>query len=379
MRRIRILPLFLALLTLVSCKSVSYEKLMPPAAEQAALVIPDTLIQMVKGMDDRTLIGQMVMVGFDGTSAPSQNIIHLLKDYKAGNVILFGWNMQTFAQTKSLVSQLNAYNPLPQLPMFIASDVEGGLVSRLPWNPQVYSAYYMGKKGDADAVYAQFKRVGEGLHAIGITVDLAPVMDIAKNTNNSFLANELRMYGSDAALVSKLCASAVRGLKDGGTLAFGKHFPGHDDTAIDPHNALPVLNATLSQWDGYDRKPFDASIAAGLDGMLVGHILYANIDSNVASLSRFFITDMLRGQMHFQGVIMSDDMRMRAVLTQCGVGEAAVRFVEAGGDLVLIGRYIDKQEDVFNALYNALKSGRLTRTRLEQSVLRILAKKLSLR
>jgi beta-N-acetylhexosaminidase len=378
MRKAKGLAVLLAALALlVSCKANIPEPSVTgnPAATATLPSQPspsDTVALMAHNLSDRELIGQMVMVGFDGTNSLPSDFVKLLEDYRVGNIILFGWNIKTFSQTKALCSKISAYNPLPAFPMLIATDVEGGLVTRFKWSPSIRSAYLLGKSGNADEVYAQYKRIGEGLRDCGITVDLAPVMDIAKTLEGTFLNSSRRMFGSDAYKVSVLVAAAVRGLHDGGVLSFGKHFPGHGNTSVDSHEALPVIKTTRSNWNAYERIPFDAAIDAGLDGMLVGHMSYPGFDDRITSLSPVIIGDLLRREMGFAGVIMSDDLRMQAVAKACDPGEAAVRFVEAGGDLVLIGRYISKEKAVLDALYSALQSGRLSRQRCEQSVVRIL-------
>ncbi len=389
MRKVRTFCVILSVMLLISCKSAP---LMPVhTVTSAPMVTPtplptltvqtppaDSLQQIVDGLSNRALIGQMAMIGFDGTTEPSAAVIQLMKDYGVGNIILFGWNIETFEQAKALVDLLTAHNPLPKFPLLIATDVEGGLVTRFHWRPLTNSAYVLGKAGDANAVYAQYKRIGEGLRGCGITVDLAPVMDIAATLEGTFLGRDRRMFGTDAQKVGLLCAAAVRGLHDGGVLSFGKHFPGHGNTAIDSHAELPIIPTTLIDWNRFERKPFEASIKQGLDGILVGHMSYPNIDKSISSLSKVFVSELLRKDMGFGGIIMSDDLRMQAVTSQYSVGEAAVRFIEAGGDLVLIGRYQSKQESVLNALFNALQSGRLSRERCEQSVYRILKAKQSL-
>ncbi len=370
-----------SLLMLVSCKTVSMQQRQTPESMVTMTPIvtstpaPDPIRYMVKGLSDRELIGQMVMVGFDGAQSPSGDVVRLMVDYKVGSIILFGWNIETFAQTQALVERIVEYNPLPELPMLIATDVEGGLVTRFHWSPSTKSAYLLGKSGDTDLAYEQFKRIGEGLRGCGITVDLAPVMDIAKTMAGTFLNEDRRMFSSDADLTGELVSAAVMGLHDGGVLSFGKHFPGHGNTSVDSHDALPVLYTARDRWEQYERLPFQSAIDVGLDGMLVGHMSYPNFDDTITSISSVVITDILRDDMGFSGIIMSDDMRMSAISNYVGTGEAAVRFVEAGGDLVLIGRYINKQEAVLDALYEALQNGRITRDRCEQSVYRILLAK----
>ena len=136
-----------------------------------------------------------------------------------------------------------------------------------------------------------------------------------------------------------------------------------------------MLDSTLEELYDYEFTMFQAAVDEGVDGMLVGHLSYPNVDSSISSVSEVFITDILRKDMGFNGVIMSDDMRMQAIASTVGIGEGAVSFIEAGGDIVLIGKYTEKQTAVFEAIYEALNTGRLTRERLEKSVYRILEMK----
>ncbi len=155
-----------------------------------------------------------------------------------------------------------------------------------------------------------------------------------------------------------------------------KHFPGHGTTSTDSHDVTPTLETTLEEWESYEKILFEEGIKSGIDGMLVGHLLFENIDDEIASVSDYFIGEILQDDMGFEGIVMSDDLRMEGLTRHMSEGEAAVEFIEAGGDLVLIGRYMDKQTDVLDSLYEALQSGRLTRERLEHSAYKIISKKL---
>jgi len=168
----------------------------------------------------------------------------------------------------------------------------------------------------------------------------------------------------------------VKGLQAGGIAAMGKHFPGHGNTAADSHHTLPVLKATLEEMETYELVPFQAAIDVGLDAMLVAHLSYPNVDPDyITSISPTIITDLLRNTMGFDGVVFSDDMRMRGIRNKYSVGEAAVLHILAGGDVVLIGMHKSLQTEVLDSLYQAVQDGRLTRERLEESVRRILRMK----
>ena len=337
---------------------------------------PDPILARVQALSDRELIGQLVMCGFDGAKAVPEQFAALMEEYKIGNVILFGWNIQTFAQTEKLCQSINEANPTPDIPLFIATDVEGGSVVRFQWKPWPKSARTLGKNGDADVAYEQFLKIGAKLRETGINMDLAPVLDIAKNPDSTFLGQDKRILGSDPEKAAPIADACIRGIQDGGALSVGKHFPGHGGTKTDSHHATPVIEKSLEELEAYEFRMFRSAIESGIGGMLVGHMRYPQVDAeNVTSVSEKFITGILREDMGFDGVIMSDDMRMQGITREMSCGEGAVRFLQAGGDLVLIGRYQEKQRDVLDSIAAALESGALTRERLEQSACRILRAK----
>ncbi|MBR2223983.1 MAG: glycoside hydrolase family 3 protein, partial [Christensenellaceae bacterium] len=266
---------------------------------------------------------------------------------------------------------LEENNPFPELPLIISTDVEGGSVRRYEsWKPNISSAKTLYQRDDLEATFEQYQRIAERLTGDGINMNLAPVLDISKNQDSTFLGK--RIFGKDPEKVSEHAVQAILGTQAGGALSVGKHYPGHGGTATDSHASTPVIDKGLSELLSYDLIPFKNAVDAGIDGMLVGHILFPNIDSEVSSVSYTFITEILREEFGFDGMVMSDDMRMGGITKHMSCGEAAVRFVEAGGNMVLIGKYLEKQTDVFESLYEALESGRLTRERLEESVYRII-------
>lgn len=335
----------------------------------------DPIDQVIAQLSDRELIGQMVMIGFSGSRDMDDDSIALMEKYSIGNVILFGWNTQTFSQTKDLTDKIKSHNAT-DIPLTIGIDIEGGSVTRFKgqWKPFISSAKKLGEANDPQRVFDQYKRIGEQLKEIGINIDLAPVMDIAPHPSSTFLGN--RIFGSDAEKVAALIREAVKGLHAGGIAAMGKHFPGHGNTSSDSHHTLPVLDATLDEMRGYELVPFQAAIDQGLDAMLVAHLSYPNVDSEfITSVSPTVMTSLLREEMGFNGVIFSDDLRMRGIRDRYSVGEGAVLHILAGGDVVLIGMHDSLQTEVLDTLYQAVQDGRITRARLEESVRRILKMK----
>jgi beta-N-acetylhexosaminidase len=325
-------------------------------------------------MSDRELIGQMVMIGFDGTKDMDADRIRLMKEYYIGNVFLFGWNTETFSQTGQLIEKIESYNT-EDIPLMFGIDLEGGsTIIRFKndlWDPPLWSAQKLGLADDPVRVYNEYYEIGTKLKSVGINIDFAPVLDIAHDPSSTYLSD--RMFGSDPEEVSSLICRAIDGLHDAGIASLGKHFPGHGDTHADPHKELPIADYTPEQMDDYYLIPFHTAISKGVDAMMMAHVSYPNIDKqNVTTVSPTFVTDMLRGRMGFEGVVVSDDLRMTGFSSQYSVGEGAVLYVLAGGDMVLIGKFPEMQEEVCESLFAAVKDGRLNRARLEESVRRIL-------
>ncbi len=333
---------------------------------------PDPIDVLISDMSDSELIGQMVMIGFTGTNDMDKKSRELMQKYHVGNIILFGWNTDTFSQTAKLTEKIKSYNN-SSIPVLISIDVEGGRVLRFKgWKPRIKSALNLKNK---QTVYNQYKQIGDKLLDIGITLNLAPVLDISKDPMSTFIKN--RMFGSDPDKVSLLITQAIQAMHDAGIVCAGKHFPGHGETAKDSHKELAVVKTPLDDMEEYSLVPFKAAVEQGVDAMLVAHILYPKIDSgNPASLSYTWITQILREDMGFDGVVISDDLRMQGLLDHCSVGEGAVKHILAGGDIVLIGKQYNMQVKVLEALNKACEEGTISRERLEQSVRRILKMKL---
>lgn len=349
-----------------------------PTASAAPTATPDPVMAILDAMSDEELLGQMVMLGFIGQESMPKEVADLYARYKVGGVMLFGWNVVSFDQTKQLVGTINTLNPNPALPYLIGIDEEGGIVHRLPWNPSTRSAATMGNRNKPDEVYAQYLRVGKGLRELGINANFAPVLDIAPDPSATFLGN--RIFGGNPKRVIPLTNAAIRGTQDAGIVAVGKHFPGHGGTPEDSHEVLPTIEDSLKKLHGYALMPFAAAVETGIDAIMIGHLLVPAVDKKLpASLSKKAITGLLREEMGFKGVVFSDDMRMGGIVSNYNIGEAGVRFIEAGGDVVFVGKHANLQIKVLEALSKALQSGRLKRERLLESAYRIVSLKLRLK
>ena len=333
-------------------------------------------------MSQQEKLGQLLMFGFSGTADVQDPFLQIWNDYTVGNAILYGANIKSgnsdggFGQAKKLTAQITSRID-SDIPPLISIDVEGGSVVRFRWDPQPVSARSLGRRRDADYAAQQFQTIGEKLVSIGINMDLAPVLDVAEDPMETFL--ETRIISEDASITAAIGSAIIEGLHAGGCLSVAKHFPGHGGTLEDSHVVTPTVNKTLAALQSYDLVPFASAIESGVDAIMVAHVLYPALDeADVASVSEPIITGLLRGGMGFDGLVISDDFRMEGLTSRYAAGEAAVRFLLAGGDIIVCGTQSDTQKAIAQALSTAAADGRLTQERIDESVRRVLLKKLSL-
>jgi beta-N-acetylhexosaminidase len=292
-----------------------------------------------------------------------------LADGLAG-VTLFGLNVQDSAQLTALTARLRAATTEP----IIAIDEEGGDVTRI--SHQTGSDYpgnaALGAIDDVRLTTSVYAALGADLAALGINLDLAPAVDVNTAADNPVIGT--RAFGSDPSLVARHTAAAVAGLQSAGVAACAKHFPGHGSTTLDSHLVLATVDAPMSVLRQRDLPPFEAAIAAGVRAIMPSHLRVPELTGDLpASLSPRALTDLLRGELGFTGVIVSDGLEMRAVSEKYGIPEAAVQAVIAGTDLLCLGRDQDRQSflAVKAALIAAVRSGRLKGERLEEAAGRV--------
>lgn len=315
--------------------------------------------------------------GGDGEldAVTSSSAVVSLSEKPVGGVVLFAQNIETRSQTISLISGMQEKSALGLL---ISVDEEGGIVSRIGKNEnmgttQIVSMASIGATGDPDAAYDVGETIGSEITQLGFNLDFAPVADVNSNPDNTVIGN--RAFGSDADTVADFVAAAVRGFHAGGIACTLKHFPGHGDTAEDTHTSAASTDKTLSElWD-CELLPFQSGIDAGADCVMVAHISAPNaLGSSVpASLNAAAVTDLLRGELGFTGVAITDSLRMAAVTDSYTSGEAAVAALRAGEDILLDPLNLDA---AFEGVLEAVEDGRLTEARIDESVLRILNLKL---
>ncbi|MBV8280984.1 MAG: glycoside hydrolase family 3 protein, partial [Candidatus Eremiobacteraeota bacterium] len=317
-------------------------------------------------MDDlESRLSGLILAGFDGTALSRETA-----QFIAGTAgtVLFGRNLATPDSTRALVDELQSARPPSRPPLLVATDQEGDPVSRLDALGSHWpSAMALGAVGDASLTRAVYRCMGTELRALGITVDFAPVADVNTNPANPVIG--LRSFGGDAAAVSVHVDAAIRGLHDAGVAATAKHFPGHGDTGADSHFEAVATEQTEHQIREIHLAPFRAAIEAGVEMVMTGHVSAPALDASgaPATLSRNLLTDLLRGQLGFEGVICTDDMEMRGL--EAG-DDAAVVALDAGADLLLFAG-MERARRALERIRRAMSQGRLEAPRLHASLARV--------
>ncbi len=327
-------------------------------------------------LDD--LLGQVFMFGFWDT-APTPEIVELIETHRVGGIILFSRNIRDADQLADLTQQLQrvARSSGHPAPLFIATDQENGLVRRLGPDATTFPGNMaLGAIGSEEMAYQVARASGEELLAQGINMNFAPVADVNNNPANPVIG--VRSFGEDPQLVARLTAAAVRGYRDAGVIATLKHFPGHGDTAVDSHLALPTVPHTMERLRALELVPFQAGIAAGADCVMIAHLLLPRLMSgeNVpATLSPTVVRSLLRDQCAFDGVAVTDCLEMDAVSRTVGVPRGAVMALTAGNDLVLISHHHELQHAALAAVREALRAGMLSADAVAGAAERVLTLK----
>ncbi len=331
---------------------------------------------MIAEMTIEEKVGQFIMVGFEGIQANEAIETHIRERF-VGGIVLFSRNIESPQQTAELTNELQrlAGATARQIPLFIGIDQEGGWVIRLREGATVLPGNMaLGATDSTELAERAGEITAVELAAVGVNLNFAPVVDVNNNPQNPVIGR--RSFGESPELVSRLGVAYIRGLQRNGVLATAKHFPGHGDTTVDSHFDLPTVNHDPERIHALELRPFRAAIDADVAAIMTAHIIYPAFDADrPATLSPTILTDLLRKELGFDGLIITDDMEMKAIDDCYRSGEAAVMAVEAGADIVMVLWSPTKQIEVFGALLSAVKSGRISQARLDQSVKRILKSK----
>jgi beta-N-acetylhexosaminidase len=348
----------------------------------------DLIGHAIKHMTMEEKVGQMLMPDYrkwNGVNVTEMlpEIEAQVKKYHLGGVILFLENVVTTEQTTRLV---NSYQEAAEkYNLLMSIDQEGGIVTRLQSGTHMPGNMALGATRSEEVSEKVGRAIGEELHSLGINMNLAPVLDVNNNPDNPVIG--VRSYGEKPELVAQMGNAYIKGLQESGTAATAKHFPGHGDTASDSHFSLPVVPHDLERLKAVELYPFQQAMNAGIDAIMTAHVTFPNVDNSTAiskkdgsvipvpaTLSYKVLTELMREDMGYNGLIITDAMNMAAIADHFGQVDAAIRTVKAGSDIVLMPVGLDS---VANGLYNAVNSGEISIERIEQSVERILTLKLN--
>jgi|GEM_PF-69561 len=362
-----------------------FNTLVPNMAVAASSDTADPFAAMISRMTLEEKVGQMFMVDFRQWN--DKNVVEInpeiervIKKYQPGGVILFKENVVNTEQTVRLVDNLQRASG--NIPLLVAIDQEGGLVARIEYGTMMPGNMALGAISSTKDAMLAGKITGQELKALGINVNLAPVVDVNINPDNPVIG--VRSFGSDPDRVGEMGVAYIKGLDSAGVATVAKHFPGHGDTSVDSHLALPSLPHQLNRLEQVELKPFQEAIDQGVDMILSAHVTFPAIDdtkvtslktgqkiSVPATLSSRVMTDLLRKRMGFKGVVITDALKgMKAISENFGTEETVLRAVQAGTDIILMPVDLDK---AYNALLGAVKKGEIPESRIDESVRRILA------
>ena len=315
----------------------------------------------------RRQIGQLLIAGFNGTGLPIE-LRSIAREFSLGGIILFARNITEPEQVAEMTYE--AARLVPDLPSWVSVDQEGGRVARLKapfteWPPMAT----LGRSGDTALAERFARALASELKAVGISLDYAPVLDIHTNPKNPVIGD--RALAEEAEQVAQLGTAIIRALQAEGVAACGKHFPGHGDTSVDSHLELPLVEHPPDRLRRVEFVPFKAAVDAGVATMMTAHVLVPSFDEeSPATLSKTLV-GLLREELGYQGVILSDDLEMKAIAGRYALPEAAVQAVAAGCDGVLIcsGDH-DTQAAALEALVHAVENERIPIARVDDALRR---------
>lgn len=328
-------------------------------------------------MDNITLkqaIGQMFMVGIAGTQS-DEHFSSIVGKWDIGNVILFARNLQHARQARQLTAQLqDTIQQTTSYPAFIGADQEGGIVLRLINGATAFPGNMaVGATNNEQFALQVAYAMGQELLSVGINMNLAPVLDINNNPKNPVIG--VRSFGSTVEHVTRFGRAALAGYQKAGIACIAKHFPGHGDTTVDSHTGLPIIHHSLNQLHSRELQPFAAAMRDGIDGVMTAHIAFPHIDREPATLSQRIMTELVRNELGFDGLIITDSMRMAGVAKQYGYGEAAVKAIQAGCDILLYSAMDEAEEEAIAAVHKAVQQGVISEERIYASAQRIIRAK----
>lgn len=346
---------------------------------------------LIDGMSLREKVEQMMMVDFrkwneEPVTEMNDEIADVLREHDFGAVILFSDNMET---TENTIGLTKAMQECSDIPLIIATDQEGGSVYRLGSGTALPGNMALGAAGDIEAAHEAGEIIGSELKAVGINAALAPVADVNSNANNPVIG--LRSFGDDPEKVGELAAGVAEGITDNGVIACAKHFPGHGNTFVDSHYGLPVVEKSRESLDQCDLLPFKKLADGDVDMVLTAHVIFPALEKDrvmsdktgkeehlPATMSDDIITGILKGDMGFEGIVVTDAMNMAGVAERWGKSESLILAIKAGADMICMPRELECMEDVekldnmIDRIVKAVEAGEISKERIDDACERIM-------
>ncbi len=362
----------------------------PEATEAQTQTVVDPLVeqaaQIVSGMTLEEKVAQMFFItpealtGYGQVTVAGDATNEAYQKYPVGGLIYNSQNLVDIDQTKTMMAKMQQYaDSRISLPVFLGVDEEGGSVTRIASNEaygltNVDNMSDIGATGDTQNAYQAGVTIGTYLSDLGFNLDFAPVADVL-TVSDSVIGN--RSFGTDSELVASMALSELQGLESMGIQGVVKHFPGHGGVSGDSHSGAVSTDKSLEELFASELVPFQRAIDGGAEFLMVGHIAAPNVtgDDTPASLSKVMITDVLRTQMGYQGVVITDAMNMTAITANHAADEAAVLAVNAGADMILMPEDFGK---AYNGVIDAVNNGTIEEYRINEAVVRIVKAKLAL-
>lgn len=358
-----------------------------PPSDSTVQTLEEQIQQKLSSMTLEEKVAQIFIItpealtGYQTVTAAGSATHNALKTYPVGGLIYFGANIVTPNQLKEMTENTQKYaEEIEGMRLFLAIDEEGGTVARIGNNNNFTVKKYsdmasIGAINDLKKAYEVGATIGSYLHEYGFNLDFAPDADVLTNPDNTAIGN--RSFGTDENLVAEMTLEVAKGLADNQVLSCFKHFPGHGATQGDTHEGFAYTNRTLDELQKSELVPFQAAVENHIPFIMISHISVPNVigDNTPSSLSKVMITDILRNQMGYDGIIITDSMSMGAIVDAYGTKDAVIQAIQAGADLILMPQDF---EEAYQSVLDAVADGTISTQRINESLERILRVKLNL-
>ena len=370
MKKSKIIIIFFFIILLLGCGNDIKKEKKESSEKKELSEIDKKVEEQLNKMSLEEKIGQMIIVFYSSDHMDS-TLKSALTEVQPGGFILFKDNITTYDKTLKLIKEIKE---LVNIPMFMSIDEEGGAIQRLYYLKDkeitdIPDMYEVGRKNDLSLTYEVGKVIAEELRVFGINMDFAPVIDVFSNPLNTVIGK--RSFGDTPSLVSKNGYELAKGLEDNGVIAVYKHFPGHGNTSVDSHENLPIVDKTKEELMSFDLIPFIDAINNNAKVIMIGHLAVPNItkDNTPASLSKTLVTDFLKKELKFDGLVVTDALNMKALTKYYSDNEICGKAVYAGVDILLMP---SSSRKCLKSVLDEIKSGRIDEKRIDESVRKIL-------